>query len=79
MAYLDRENKIVQLDSAKIFLHIDLPYLSFWLVIGQISVYVWRISSLEREKEREIIDTKKIPCIFKRHFKMGLLPIKRFL
>ena len=39
-------------------------YFSFWLVIGQISAYVWSISSLEIETEREFSETKKSPCIF---------------
>ena len=31
----------------------DPPYFSFCLVIGQLSAYIWSLSSLEIEKERE--------------------------
>ena len=42
----------------------NTPYFSFWLVIGQISSNVWKKSSLEIKKERELTETKKSPCIF---------------
>ena len=37
----------------KFFQNTVPPYTNFWLVFGQISAYVWNISSLERKKERE--------------------------
>ena len=55
------------------YVHTVQTYFSFWLVIGQISAYVWSISSLEIEKDRDSFQRNQIEFLhhFFRSFENG--------